>query len=76
MSTSRLRRPAAGVVGDVALDVVLVVVVDFIAVCVVVVDFIAVCVVAVEATVGFVDVPVANVAKVVNKTRTKVKISI
>ena len=70
MSTSRLRRPTVACADVVALDVVL------LAVITVVVGLNVMDVPAVGDDVGFVDVPVADVAKVVNKTRTKFKISI
>jgi hypothetical protein len=76
---SRLRRPAALVVDGVALDVVLIaLILDVVlpAVITVVVGLTVMDGPAVGDDVGFVDVPVANVAKVVNKTRNKFKISI
>lgn len=87
-STSRLRRPfPTAVVDVVALGVVFVAVitevVDLPVMCFPVVegavgfvDLTVLSVIVFEGAVGFVDVPVANVAKVINKTKTKVKISI
>ena len=63
LSTSRLRRPVGAAADVVGLDVALVAVIT------VVVCLPVACVTAVEATVGFADVPVAIVAKGVNKSR-------
>jgi hypothetical protein len=73
---SRLRRPVALVIDCVALDVVLIALILDVVLPAVIVDLTFVDGTAVEDDVGFVDVPVANVAKVVNKTRNKFKISI
>jgi hypothetical protein len=76
---SRLRRPVALVIDCVALDVVLIALISDVvlpAVITVIIDLTFVDGPAVGDDVVFVDVPVANVAKVVNKTRNKFKISI
>ena len=68
MSTSRLRRPADAAVDVVGLHVVGLDVV-LVAVITVVVDLTVVDGTVVEVAVGVVDVPAANVAKGVNKSR-------